>query len=367
MKIEVYSQELKRALNVVLKGVSPRPHLPILLGVLIRVKDGKTSFTTTDLENSFWVEVETAITQEGETVVPAKLFYDLVSTIEDGRVLLEYEDSKLKLTAKGLKTEVLCLSPEEYPVVPKYSGKGVILPSLLFKKTIDKVIGSSAKDDTRPILTGILFKFNSGFLTLVTTDGFRLATNKMSIDSKEDNFDVIVPAKSIGELLKVLTELAVDKFGMELDRQSKQIVFSLKTAEMSCRILDGEFPPYQQIIPNTYSLKISLHKQDLVMAVKRASLFAKDNANVIRVKIDDKVLISAENSQVGSNITEVEAEIEGEKMEVAFNAKYLIDFLPVIESEYVDWETEGELKPSVFRDSKDDNWLQVVMPIRTQS
>ncbi len=370
MKFEVSSEELKRSLAIVFKGISTKPHLPILSGLLVRVKDGVTSLTATDLEISFWMEIETAIKEEGEVVVPAKLFFDLVSTLDGGRVVVEVTDLKMKITATGLETEIVCQSADEYPVVPTSSVKGIVINSIDFKKKLDKVIVSSAKDDTRPILTGVLFLIKNKQITFVATDGFRLSVNVMSlketgVDTTEEK--VIIPSKSLGELQKVISELSADSFRVEIDKHSKQVIFVFAGMEMSSRILDGEFPPYQQIIPNTYTTKISLERQHLISAVKRASLFAKDNANVIRVKVEDKLLVSAENSQIGSNVTEVEGEIEGEKINVAFNAKYLLDFLPVIESDFVEWETEGELKPSVFRDTKDDTWLHVVMPIRTQS
>lgn len=366
MKIEVYTSELKKGLNIVYKGVSPKPHLPILSGILFRVRNGKTSLTSTDLEVSFWIEIETTIHEEGELVIPAKLFIDLISTLEEGRISLESSDSRLKIQAKGLNTEILCQSSDDFPVVPRLSNGAIKLVSGDFKKRMDKVMVSSAKDDTRPILTGILFSFKGGVLTFVATDGFRLSVNSMSVPD-ENTMAVIIPAKAIGELLKAISELSADNLVMDVDKQAKQVVFGFGGVEMSSRILDGEFPPYQQIIPNTYNTKVSFLKQNLITAVKRASLFAKDSANVIRVQASDKLYVSAENSQIGSNVTDLEAEIEGEKLNVAFNARYLLDFLPVVEGEYVEWETEGELKPSVFRDAKDKDWLQVVMPIRIQN
>ncbi len=370
MKFEVSSVDLKRALGVVFKGISSKPHLPILSGLLIRVKDGVTSITSTDLEISFWMEVETSIKEDGEVVVPAKLFFDLVSTLDEGRLSIEVSELMMKIIAKGVETEIVCQSADEYPVVPTSSSKGIVIKSADFKKKLDKVIVSSAKDDTRPILTGILFQIKNSEITFVATDGFRLSVNTMDlkgsgVDSIEEK--VIIPSRSLSELQKVISELSAESFSIEIDKHSKQVIFVFSGMEMSSRILDGEFPPYQQIIPNTYTTKISIEKQHLVSAVKRASLFAKESANVIRIKVEDKLLVSAENSQIGSNVTEVEGEIDGEKINVAFNAKYLLDFLPVIESDFVEWETEGELKPSVFRDTKDEKWLHVVMPIRTQS
>ncbi len=366
MKINVPVIELKKALGVVLKGVSTRPHLPVLSGIFLKAEKGVVSLTTTDLEMSFWMEIPVKIEQEGEVVVPAKLFFDLVSTMGDFRVDIEVVEAKMKISAAGFEAEIVCQKAEEYPVVPKSSGNLITVDSEDFKRKIDKVIFSSAKDDTRPVLTGILFLIKSGTMSLVATDGFRLSLNNLQVKSYGEDISCIVPARSLYELQKVISDLGITDFGIEFDKNAKQVIFVFSGLEMSSRLLDGEFPPYQQIIPNTYSSKISLNKDELLAAVKRASLFAKDSANVIKVQVTDRIHVSAENSQVGSNTTTVEGEIEGEKITVAFNARYLQDCLSVVESDYVEWETEGELKPSVFRDSKSAEWLQVIMPIRVQ-
>ena len=367
MKFEVSSLDLKKGLGVAFKGISSRPHLPILSGILILVEKGKTSLVSTDLEISFWMEIETSISEDGSVVVPAKLFLDFVSTLDDGRVSIESDGQKLKIVSKGLETEIVCQPSEDYPVVPKSSGKGIELKTSVFKEKVEKVIVSVAKDEVRPILTGILFKFKNKELAMIATDGFRLALNVMEISGIENEENVVIPARSIFELQKVLIETASDKFFVEVDKQSKQVIFVAKGMEMSTRLLDGEFPPYQQIIPNTYITKVSVNKHSLISAVKRASLFSKDNANVVKIETKDRLFVSAESSQIGSNTTDLEAEIDGDSLNVVFNARYLLDFLPVIDNELVEWETEGELKPSVFRDGSDSGWLQVVMPIRTQS
>lgn len=367
MKIEVYVSEIKKALNIIYKGISSKPHLPILSGFLIEVKNGKTSLISTDLEISFWTEVEALILEEGIVVVPAKLFFDLVSTLDDVKITITLIGSSLRVETKGLVTEIVCHSSEEYPSIPRATLKGVKLVSETFKKKIDKVIISSAKDDTRPILTGILFSFKEDQLSLVATDGFRLSLNNLKLSSSgSEALSVVIPARSVVELTKTLSETSANTFLLEVDKNAKQVIFSFSGTEMSARILDGDFPPYQQIIPNTYSTQISLSRQALLSAVKRAGLFARDNANVVKVEVGEKLLVSAENSQLGSNVSEIEAEIEGNKFVVAFNSKYLLDFLPVVDSDQLGWETEGELKPSVFRDTSDLDWLQVVMPIRTQ-
>lgn len=371
MKINVLSVDLKKSLNVVFRGISSKPHLPILSGILLKAKNGVVSIESTDLEISFWVQVAASIEKDGEVVVPAKLFVDLVSSLGGEKVELEVENNKLKVKTKGVSSELVCQTVDDFPVIPKSKTSIIRVDSASFKRQIEKVNVSVAKEDTRPILTGVLWEFKEKEIKLVATDGFRLSVESIEmkkIDEALLDKRYVIPSRSLLEVSRAALEFSVIDFGMEFDEKGRQVIFILGGVEISSRLLEGEFPPYQQIIPNTYNTKMNLAKEELLSAVKRASLFARDNANVIKVKVEEaNLLVSAENSQVGSNVTNVEGEIEGEKITMAFNAKYLVDYLSAVEGEYVEWETEGELKPSVLRDTKDPNWLQVIMPIRVQS
>ncbi len=370
MKISVLSTDLKKALNVIFRGISSKPHLPILSGMLFRVKGGQVSIESTDLEISFWVSVAASIEEEGEVVVPAKLFVDLVSSLVGERVEIETIDHRIKIKSKGVVSELICQSVEDFPVIPRFKNSVIKIESTEFKKKMEKVNVSTAKEDTRPILTGVLWEFREGETLLVATDGFRLSMESLTTKKLSEGLlgkKYIIPSRSLLEVSKSIAEFGVTDFGIEFDEKGKQVIFSLGLLEISSRLLEGEFPPYQQIIPNTYKTKINATKEELLSAVKRASLFARDNANVIKVLVESTGLqVSAENSQIGSNVTTVEGEVEGDNLTMAFNAKYLVDYLSVVEGEYVEWETEGELKPSVFRDTKNKSWLQVIMPIRVQ-
>lgn len=369
MKISVQATDIKRALQIAIKGVSTKPHLPILSGILLRARNGEVSLTTTDLELSFWVRMVASIDEEGEVVVPARIFGEVIGSFVAGKIEISVNDLKMSLKTEGVDTEIVCQSTESFPSIPRSGKSQMVVKSGEFRQKIDRVNISSAKDDTRPVLTGVLWEVERDSAVLAATDGFRLSMDEVSISKNEveGKQKYVVPSRSLLEVSKTLSELQVDTFGMEFDKNDHQVLFSMKEVEISSRLIEGEFPPFRQIVPNTYKLKMSVKKDDLVVAVKRANLFAKDLANVIRIEVkENKLVVMSENTQVGKNSTEIEAGIEGEEMVMAFNAKYLIDYLSVVTSESVEWETEGELKPSVFRDAKDSQWLQVVMPIRVQ-
>jgi DNA polymerase-3 subunit beta len=369
MKITVQITDLKKALQIVGRGVSTRPHLPILSGILLRVKDGEVSMVATDLEMSFWVRLSASIDEDGEVVVPARIFGELVSSFVTGKMIIETVEQKMSLKTEGAETEILCHLAADFPSIPRAGKTQVEIVSSEFRQKMDRVNISSAKDDTRPILTGVLWEIEDKKTVLAATDGFRLSVDEISLkknDLKEKQ-KFVVPTKSLLEVAKVLSELGQNSFGVEFNKDDHQVVFGMGDVEVSSRLIEGEFPPFRQIVPNTYKLKMTMKKDDLVVAVKRASLFAKDMANVIKIETKDNILrVMSENTQIGKNVTEVEMNSEGEEMIMAFNAKYLLDYLSVVEGNEVEWETEGELKPSVFRDSGEPQWLQVVMPIRVQ-
>jgi DNA polymerase-3 subunit beta len=314
--------------------------------------------------------VPAAIEEDGELIVPAKLFSDLVGGLPVGKVILTAEKNVLKVETKGINAEVVGQSAEDYPTIPRASKSQLTISGGEFRQKIDRVCISSAKDDTRPVLTGVLWEIGEGKIVMAATDGYRLSVDKLSISksSLSDNERFILPARSLQEISKVLSETGEDSFGMEFDKENQQVIFKVGEIEVTSRLIAGEFPPYQQIMPNTYTTHILFGKVELLEAVKRASLFARDNANIIKMSTEDgKFVVRAESSQLGSNATELVMETEGDSITVAFNARYLLDYLGVSTSEKIAWETEGELKPSVFVNEDDSEWKHVIMPVRVQN
>lgn len=370
MKISVQTTDLKKYLNIINRGVSTRPQLPVLSGILIKATDKEINFTSTDLEISFWVNVPGSVEESGELIVPAKLFFDLVSGFPAGVVSLTTSGTVMKVEAKGISAEVVGQEAEDYPVIPRADKTQITINGGEFRQKIDRLCISSAKDDTRPVLTGVLWEIGEKKIVLVATDGYRLSVDQLSVPKTTltGSEKLILPARSLQEISKVLMETGEDSFGMEFNKENQQGIFKIGKIEVTSRLIAGEFPPYQQIMPNTYSTRISFGKVELLEAVKRASLFARDNANIIKVSVEEtKLMVRSESSQLGNNVTELVVENEGEQIVVAFNARYLLDYLGVSTSEKIIWETEGELKPSVFKNEGESEWVHVIMPVRVQS
>ncbi|HOX96383.1 MAG TPA: DNA polymerase III subunit beta [Candidatus Woesebacteria bacterium] len=369
MKIIVQSGDLKKCLGIVSRGVSSRPQLPILSGLLLKVTQNEVSLVSTDLEVSFWLKLPAKVEEEGEIVLPAKLFSELVASLPSGNVSLESKKHIVKVEVDGINSEIVGQEADDFPGIPRASKSQIVIKSGDFRQKVDRVCVSSARDDTRPVLTGVLWEISEDKVSLVATDGYRLSVDKINLTKTglEKETRLILPARSLQEVSRMLGETGDDDFSMEFDKDNQQVIFKVGEIEVTSRLIAGEFPPYQQIMPNTYSVRAVVGKEEVLEAVKRASLFARDNANIVKLQIKkDGVVVRAESSQVGTSVTDLTAETEGDEMTVAFNARYLLDYLAICESEKIIWETEGELKPSVFRSEDETTWVQVVMPVRVQ-
>jgi DNA polymerase III subunit beta len=369
MKIIVQSGELKKYLGIVNRGVSSRPQMPILSGVLLKAENNEVSLVSTDLEISFWLSLSAKIEEEGEVVVPAKLFSELVSGFPSGNVSLSVDKHIVKIEVDGIKSEIVGQSADDFPSIPRSTKPQMIVRAGDFRQKIDRVCVSAARDDTRPVLTGVLWEINNEKVSLVATDGYRLSVDGLMLSKTdlEKESRLILPARSLQEISKMLGETGVDDFSLEFDKSNQQVIFQVGEIEVTSRLIAGEFPPYQQIMPNTYSSRAVFGKVEILEGVKRASLFARDNANIIRLEMNEGcIYVRAESSQIGTSVSKVVAETEGGDLTVAFNARYLLDYLASCTSEKVVWETEGELKPSVFRNEDEEGWIQVIMPVRIQ-
>ncbi len=369
MKITVLAENLKKGLSIVLRGVTNKGSLPILSGVLMKVNSEGLELLSTDLEISFRVKIGVKVKEEGDLVVPAKLLFDLVSSLPVGPVDLEVERQILRISGGGVKTEVVGQSVEEFPSLPKSKGKFLKINVEEFRSRIDRVAISAARDDTQPVLSGVLWAFSKDKIQLVATDRYRLGVDLMDglkLDDKIAKKKLILPARALQELSRVLADGQIREMGVEFDEENQQVVFVAESVEMVSRLIAGDFPPFEQILPSSYKVRVDIERERLLEAVKRASLFAGDGANIIKLQIsNNKLQIRGADSQKGISETDLDVETEGEEMEMAFNSRYLLDYLGVVNEDRVILESEGELKPGVFK-TKDGSFVQVVMPIRLQ-
>lgn len=372
MTVFLLSENLQKKLTFVNHAVSNRNQLPILSNFLIEAKKGFLSISATDLEIGIKTEIATRVGEEGATTVSAKTFLELMGNIPSGKITLQTQAKGLELKGEKIKTVFQTIPPDDFPAL--YQKKGDLLMSAPREgvlKEFPRVVFAASSDAGRPALSGVLVRGeeDGGFL-LVATDGFRLSLKKHALENKAKRglaggISVLVPARVIKEF--VLMEEDNEEINVYLSKESNQIMFCQNETTLVGRLIEGEFPSFEKIIPTDFSTRVFFDKGEIQRAVKTCHIFARETANIVKLSIKkERVIVSANAPSVGENMVEVEAKTEGEENEIAFNARYLLELFSNIGEEEMVFEMTGPLNPGVFKIKNDESFLHLIMPIRVQ-
>jgi len=365
MKFICTRENLNNGLSVVNHLASNNANLPILNNVLIDAKDGVITLATTNLEIGIKVSIRGKVETEGTYTIPARLFSDFVSLLPNENVDIELESDGLSVSCKNSQTQIKGMSAEDYPLIPDISTeKKVVVDMNLFKEVLSQTVFSATLDDNRPEISGVFFKFMGKDLVVAATDSYRLAEKKIKVDGLVDQ-KVIIPLKTLQELSRILSNTT--EKNIEIYLNENQIAFSSENILLISRLIDGNYPDYEQIIPTEEKTKTRVRVDQLVKAIKGAALFCKTGINDIKMTIipsKNEVVILSTNSGLGENITNIKADIEGEEVEIVFNYRYLLDGLNNLQSEHVIIKTSNQGAPGVFVPDNKEGYLYIVMPIR---
>lgn len=373
MELSLLTENLNTALSHVSRFVSTKAQLPILGHILFSTDTGRLKLSATSLEMgiNYWTGAK--IETEGSFCVPAKDISEFISYLPSGKIDFSLNAQNL-LNVKSTKASSTfsTLSSTDFPTIPSIDPSTVFeldLPVLL--DSMATVAFAAASDDSRPVLTSVLCKFTSESLTLVATDGFRLSLKTIKFNlpiifpDGQESLTLLIPAKTLSEVLKIAKSSPKVKIGLTSDRH--QIVFVLEDLEIISRLIDGEYPNFERIIPESSPTKIYVNKDELSQAIKLASVFARQSANVVRFAIKANSLeLSANAPQIGQNQVSVDARIEGEPLEIAFNYKFISDFLAICKGNEIVIELNQPLTPGAFRDPQNPDLLHIIMPVRLQ-
>ena len=371
MKLTCLQENLAEGLSRVSHAVATKGSLPILSHILLQTESGKLKLSATNLETGVITWVGAKIEKEGSLTVPARLFLDLVNSLGSGQLELLSENQILTVQSTGNRSRLNGVSSEEFPILPKPSAEPALLISPeLFSKAISQVVFAAASDESRPILTGILFKASEDNLTLVGVDGFRLSERKIKLDKPvEKEIKLVIPSRTLSEVGRLVSS-ENDPIAIYLPEGENQLIFKSVYTEVSSRILEGDFPDYEKIIPKNFTTEVEVEASELVKAVRLASIFAKDSSNIIKFKLnpdEEKVTLSANAADIGDNENDLKVAIEGLPTEIAFNAKYLLDCLGNIKSEKLLFKCGSSLSPGLFQIKDEDTFLHLIMPVRVQA
>ncbi len=368
MKVTCMPGPFGQALQAVSRAISARTTLPILNNILITTTEEGLSLTATNLEIGIRKIVPAEVADEGSTTVPARLLTDFVGTLPDQELTMELDSQTqtLSLRCARFDTHIKCIEAEEFPPSPRPDEGDrleVALDEML--RAVDQTQMAASTDEARPVLTGVLFQVQGASLTLAATDGHRLAVRKLTAERADDiDASLIVPARALGELGRALKGEG-QKVEIIVSKARNQIFFRAGTSEVNSRLIDGNYPNYSQVIPTKSSTVVSVATSALVQTVRAVSLFAKDSANVIRIKTgSDSLILSATTNEVGDSQADVEASVEGAEIQIAFNARYVLDALGVLDGEKVEFLFNGPLSPGLIRPPGKEDYVYVIMPVR---
>lgn len=368
MKIALLQENLLRALTAVSRIVPVRPSLPILQNILIQTKDGRIMLFGTSLDTGVVYWCDGKVEKEGSTCVPAKLLGEFITTLPAQTVVLEDKEGGLTVSCGGFRATLATSPAAEFPPVPAVGREAATkINAQDFSHLLRHVLFALAADEARPVLSGVRFVGRGDGATAFATDGYRLSQKSTGVKFPK-NFDAIVPGRALSEVARLAVQVGEEGTVSLALTDDGQILFSVGDAEVYTRRIDGEYPPVEKIIPKNWTTRATVDREALAQAVKSAAVFARDNANIVRFTIQkDGVVVSANAPSVGENNIDVEATIEGEGGEIAFNSRFLLEYFSAITSDQISFETTGSLNPGAFRPVGDDSFLHIIMPVRVQS
>lgn len=364
MKFTVLQQDFLPALHSVSRSVGIRSTLPVLDNILLAIEDNKLKIAATNLEIGIIKHINIEVETPGEITVPAKTLVELVSGLGPNKVIVESEGDVLSVQSGKLKASINGIAASEFPAIPLSSEKGISFPKEAFL-TSSQILFAAAVDEGRPVLTGILTEVVAGKLDFVATDGFRLAHRKLELPKDTVEFKSLIPRRTFEEVLKIIGEEDVSEINISTSQNQNQVVFSLGNTVISSRLIEGTFPAWNKIIPQTIVAKAIVEKDELLKAIKLAAIFAKNEANIVVLTTQKDVLkLESHAKELGSQENEIEGEVSGEELQIAFNTKFILDAISNSPAPKIMLEFSGPLSATLIKPVGVEGLEYIVMPVR---
>lgn len=378
MKIECLQESLAEGLAVVGRVVPSKSTLPVLSNVLVEARGGELRLAATNLELAIAHRISATVTREGEITLPARLLADYVGFLDHGQKVtldLNEKNHKVHLACGRFEANVAGIDAEDFPPVPEVSGgTSFAMDAGTLKDAIGQVVFAAAPDDTRPVLAGVLVRLAAGSLVLAAADGFRLAVRTLEVPEPGAEVQMIVPARTLSEVARLLPSDEGDQVTISSTANGNQVHFGFGKTEVTSRLIEGQFPDYQRIIPSEVKTTVQLGTSDFLRATRAAAVFARDNSNIVRIECTPpeekadlalgRVLVKSTSAEMGDNEGHLEASIQGDETQIAFNGRFLRDALEAIDAQNVCLQISGPSSPGVIRPvGSPEGYLHVVMPM----
>ena len=374
MKLSCLQENLNKGLGIVGRAVATRTTLPITQNVLLATDESRLKLAATNLEMAISCWIGAKVEEEGAITVPARLVTEFAGSLPNDLIDMTLGKHTLELKCARFKARINGLDAEDFPPIPQVSdGIATKIEAEALRQGISLVGFVAATEESRPVLTGVQLEFDGDKLTLAAADGFRLAVHNAPLLSPvSDKAAVIMPARALNELSRFLTDQE-EPVEITVNQQKSQALFRLKNIEMVSQLIQGAFPNYSQLIPQSYVTRAVLDVAEFLRAIKMASIFARDGSGIVRLEMTPgaeltpgKMNISAQAEEIGDNFGEIDALIDGEPAKIAFNARYISEVLSVLHQNQVALETTTPSSPGVLRPVGVDNYIHVVMPMFVQ-
>jgi DNA polymerase-3 subunit beta len=362
LKISVPREELTRQLGVVARAASTRTTVQVLAGLLLRAAGGRLELAATDMEISLRSSLEASVESEGAVVVPSKLLADLVRLLPADDVSIEHRSGEgvVEIVSGAATYRLHTYNAEDFPRLPDASSVELMtVDADAVLETAGRVSRAASRDESRPVLTGILVRFEGEKLIMAATDSYRLAVKETTMGSGGPDLDAIVPARALGEL----TRIAQSGGGLEIGVLENQVIFTTDGILLTTRRIEGQFPNYRQLLPETFEHELALPREELLEVVRRVSVMAQRNAPIRLRFAEGELTVSAQTQDVGEARETMPAPYAAEPLEIGFNPEFLRDGVESVEGDEVRLKLISSLRPAVIQGEGDD-FSYLIMPIR---
>lgn len=362
MKFKINQKDLAKHISIAQKGISSRTTLQILDGILIEAKNGRLKLTGTDLEISIETYVDCEVEKEGSIVVNSRIFGDIIRKFPDAPIYINVDNNNINVKCENSEFNILGNSAKDYPSLPIVLEQDLFkLPKDLFKNAIKQTVFATTQDETRPSLTGVLLEITDGNISFVALDGYRLALRKLPIKSDLE-IKIIIPGRALNELNKILEENEED---INIAAAPGHVIFNIGDTIVYSRLLEGQFFNYKEIIRKDHKTSVVVNRKVFQDSLERASLLAKEEkANLVKLSVmKDQILIKS-NSEIGNVNEVITTEIDGEDINIAFNSRYILEGIKVIDLEEIKLNFMGSLNPCIIKAIQDENYTYLVLPVR---
>lgn len=374
MRVSCLQENLAKGLSIVGRAVSTRSTLPVLGNVLLATDNGRLKLSATNLEIVITCWIGAKVEDEGSITVPARTLSDLVGALPPERVDLDLNDTTQTLHIACARTQanIKGIDAQEFPLVPEPDKENRIrIEAPILKQMISQVAFAAATDDARPTLTGVSTSFDQSQMVMAATDGFRLSVRAAHIPGHvEQPFSIIIPSRALTDVARVISE-DLEAIYLSMPDKRNQVIFDMDNIVIVSQLIDGNFPDYRPIMPQKHNTRAVLGTADFRKACRTADIFARESSHTAQVSIEPSdgfglahATIKATSTETGDNVARIDASVDGEPVEIAFNVKYMTEVLNVIDTPQVALETTSPMEPGVIKPVGDTDFVHIIMPMQ---